>query len=363
MSETLDPSKYHIIEGTKKRKLVLISVLFLLLIVPSLLFAYYKIGINRPSQTDKEITFEIKRGDSPFDVAEGLYQKDSINSKFLFLTYIFINRLDRNIQAGVYTIKAGSTVVGITEQFMHGKNDIKITFLEGWRVEEFAREAERLLNDVDYNKFITAAKSYEGYMFPDTYFFKKDVSVEELVSLLRSTFDTKTSEILAEENLKKTGLSKEQIVILASIVEKEAGAGKISDLDRQLIAGILLKRLKEGMKLDTDATVQYAVAFVKSCGALDYCSADALVKNEKDIDWWPSPLSQEDLNVDSLYNTRKNPGLPPTPISSVSLSSLEAVINAKASDYYYYLHDLDGNTHYAKTLDEHNINIQRYLTK
>jgi UPF0755 protein len=363
MSETLDPSKYHIIAGKKKRNLILISALFCLLVIPSLLILYYQIGINRPSQTDKETTFEIKRGDSPFDVAEGLYQKDAINSKFLFLTYIFINGLDKNIQAGVYTIKAGSTVVGITEQFMHGKNDVKVTFLEGWRVEEFTREAESLLSGINYNKFVTAAKPYEGYLFPDTYFLNRDISLEELISLLRTTFDNKTSEILTEENLKKVGLTKEQVVILASIVEKEAGTSKVSDLDRQLIAGILLKRFKEEMKLDADATVQYAVAFIKSCGSVDSCSVNALVKSEKDIDWWPNPLTQEDINIDSPYNTRKNLGFPPTPISSVSLSSLEAVINAKTSDYYYYLHDLEGNTHYARTLDEHNFNIQKYLTK
>jgi UPF0755 protein len=359
MSETLDPSKYHIITGDKKRNLILILVLVFLLIIPLVSFVYYKAGVLRPSQTEKEIAFEIKKGDSVFDVAENLYAKDAINSKFLFILYIFINRVDKNIQAGVYTIKAGSTVVSITEQFMHGTNDVKAIFLEGWRVEEFAREAERLLSDIDYNKFIAAAKPYEGYLFPDTYFLKKDVQIGELVDLLRTTFDKKTSAILTQEDLDKVGLTKEQAVILASIVEREA----VKDLDRQLVAGILLKRWKSEVKLDADATVQYAAAFEKSCGAADYCSADALVKDEKDIDWWPNSLSEEDLNVESLYNTRKNPGFPPTPISSVSISSLEAVMNPKSSDSYYYLHDSDGNTHYAKTLDEHNLNIQKYLIK
>jgi UPF0755 protein len=215
------------------------------------------------------------------------------------------------------------------------------------------------LNGIDYNKFIAAAKPYEGYLFPDTYFLKKDVSVDELISLLRSTFDKKTSDILTQENLNKIGLSKEQTVILASIVEREVA----TDTDRQLIAGILLKRLQNGIKLDADATVQYAVAFEKSCGAKDYCSANALVKDEKAIDWWPRSLSQEDLNIDSSYNTRKNSGLPPTPISGVSRSSLEAVVNPKSSDYYYYLNGTDGATHYAKTLEEHNLNIQKYLVK
>jgi UPF0755 protein len=147
-------------------------------------------------------------------------------------------------------------------------------------------------------------------------------------------------------------------VILASIVEREV----TRETDKQIVAGILIRRWKEGIKLDADATVQYAVAFQNSCGAVDYCSADAVVKDEKDVNWWPFSLSAEDINTDSPYNTRKNTGLPPAPISSVSISSLNAVLQAQSSDYYYYLHDPEGNIHYAKTLEEHNANIQKYLS-
>lgn len=358
MTESLDPTKYHVLTKEKKRNMILVLILVFLLILPLFFFFYYKIGVHRPSQTDKEVTVEIKKGDSVFDVAENLYAKDAINSKSLFIFYVFVNGLDKNIQAGVYTVKAGSTVVTVTEQFMHGTNDLVITFLEGWRVEEFAREAAKKLDDIDYNKFIVAAKPYEGYLFPDTYFLRKDVQIEELLELLRTTFDKKTSEILNQENLDKIGLTKQQVVILASIVEKEAA----KDTDRELIAGILLKRFKSDIKLDADATVQYVSAFEKSCGAVDYCSVDALVKDEKEIDWWPNVLTAEDLDRDSDYNTRKNLGLPPTPISNPSLSSLKAVTEAKSSDYYYYLHDSEGNIHFADTLEKHNENVQKYLT-
>lgn len=358
MADTLDPSKYHVMTSDTKRNLTFIFLLIFVLVVPLFSFFYYKIGVRRPSQTDKEITYEIKKGDSIFEVGEGLYEKDAINSKFLFLVYVFANRMDRNIQAGVYTIKAGSSVVDVAALLMHGTNDVKVTFLEGWRVEEFAREAEKRLDDVDYNKFIVAAKPYEGYLFPDTYFLKNDVTVEELVQQLRRTFLEKTESILTEESLKELGLSKEQAVVLASIVEHEAR----EDGDRQVVAGILIRRLKEGMKLDADATVQYVVAFESSCGAADYCTVDAPIQDERNIDWWPNKLTQRDLESDNPFNTRKNPGLPPSPISSVSISSLNAVLNAKKTDYYYYLHDPDGKTHFAKTLEEHNLNIQKYLS-
>lgn len=355
----MDPSGYHIITKNGRKNLILAGILFFVLVVPLFFYVYYKVGVNRPSQTDREITYEIKKGDSVFDVAEGLYTRDAINSKFLFIFYLFANRLDKSIQAGVYTIKAGSTISSVTEQFLHGKNDVKVTFLEGWRVEEYARAAQKLLGDIDYNKFVTAAKPYEGYLFPDTYFFNKNVPLEELIKELRDNFDNKTSGILTSENLEKVGLTKEQAVIFASIVEREV----TNDADRKLVAGILIKRWKEEMKLDADATVQYAVAFTKSCGAVDYCTVDALIQDERDVDWWPNTLTAEDLAVESPYNSRKNVGLPPTPISSVSEASIEAVVNPVKSDYYFYLHDLQGQIHYAKTLEEHNANIQHFLAQ
>jgi len=357
MTDTLDPSKYHVLTNESKKNLTFIIILIVLLLMPLLTFVYYKIGVHRPSQTEKEVTFEIKKGASIFEIADGLYEKDAINSEFLFLLYTFANRMDKNIQAGTYTIKAGSTVVDVAEQFMHGTNDIKVTFLEGWRVEEIAREAEKQLSDIDYNKFVTAATPYEGYLFPDTYFFRKDVTVEDLVQTLSDTFNSKTMDVLSPQSLSKVGLSKEQVVTLASIIEREV----TKESDKSLVAGILIKRLNEDMKLDADSTVQYAVAFKNSCGAVDYCTVGALIQDERNVDWWPSKLTVEDLDYTSPYNTRKNLGLPPTPISSVSLSSLNAVVNAQTSDFYYYLHDPEGGIHYAKTLEDHNLNIQKFL--
>jgi UPF0755 protein len=152
------------------------------------------------------------------------------------------------------------------------------------------------------------------------------------------------------------GLTKEQVVVMASLVEREASV----EADRKIVAGILEKRFKDGTKLDVDASVQYAVAFEKSCGAVDYCTVDSAVPDKKSVDWWPT-LTTEDLKVDSSYNTRKNVGLPPTPISSVSVNSIEAVLNPEITSYYYYLMDAEGVAHYAKTLDEHNANIAKFL--
>jgi len=355
MIEELDPTKYHVLTPEKKRKLTVFLVILFLVIIPALLFVYYKIAVWRPSQSGKEVTLEIDSGKSVFEVADILASKDAINSEFLFILYVFLNRGETNIQAGTYTIKAGTPLVKVIEQLQHGKNDITLTFLEGWRREEFARLASQRLEKVDYKEFLDLTSGLEGYLFPDTYFVNKDIQDQELVNLLRETFDKKTSDLLSIESLNKVGIKKEDVIILASMVEREVS----NEADRPVVAGILIKRWREGMKLDVDATTQYAVVLRRLCGAEGTCipTLDEYMR----LDWWPKDLSKEELEFDSPYNTRLKAGLPPAPISSVSLSALNAVVNYQNSSYYFYLTDKSGVTHFAKTLAEHNSNIAKYL--
>jgi len=357
MVDELDPTKYHVLTPQKKRVIMTGLLFFFLVIVPTLFFFYYKAAVNRPSQTDKEITLEIGSGDSVFEVASTLGDKGAINSPFLFVFYVFLNRSELSIQAGTYTIKAGTSLVELVQQLSHGTNDITVTFIEGWRIEEFAKIAKKTLPKIDYSSFVNKASGLEGYLFPDTYFINKDTSEEELVKLLRDTFDTKTASVLTEENVRKSGFSKEQLVILASIVEREVG----NEADRPVVGGILIKRLRNGMKLDADATVQYIVALKRLCKGDGYCIPT--LEQYLDLNWWPNNLTLDELKTDSPYNTREKVGLPPTPISSVSISSLKAVVEPQVTPYYFYLTDNSGVTHYAKTLVEHNANISKYLYK
>lgn len=212
----------------------------------------------------------------------------------------------------------------------------KVTLIEGWRVEEMAARLNKELG-IKNEEFIKAAK--EGYMFPDTYFFKPDANAEEITQILRNNFEKKYDEEL-QAKVKKLGLTTEEGVILASIVEREAR----SDDARRMVASILLKRFNIGMGLNTDATIQYA---------LGYQSAEK--------SWWKRHLTKTDLRIDSIYNTYIHAGLPPTPIANPSLSSLTAVANANPkTPYLYYYHDSKGISHYGRTLDEHNENIANY---
>lgn len=211
----------------------------------------------------------------------------------------------------------------------------KVTLIEGWRVEEMAERLNKELG-IKNSEFIKAAD--EGYMFPDTYFFKPTATAEEVVEVLRNTFDQKYDSTL-QQKIKRLGLNAKEGVILASIVEREARSDEV----RRMVASILLKRLNIGMGLNADATIQYALGY-----------------QPVEKSWWKRHLSKTDLRIDSPYNTYIYAGLPPAPISNPSLSSLNAVANAGSTPYLYYYHDSKGISYYAKTLDEHNANVAKF---
>ncbi len=357
MAEELDPEKYHVLTPKQTRPLVLIVAFVLLLVLPPISYFYYDFAIHRQNQSAKETTFEIHGGQSLYDVANALYNADLVNSKPLFLLYSFLSGSDENIQAGTYEVPAGTSVVGLVELFQHGTNDVKITFLEGWRLEEFALAASEKFENIDYENFVEIAKESEGYLFPDTYLFSGDINELEMIEALKTTFDEKTKDILTEEKLSAAGLTRHEAIILASIVEREVSDPE----DRAIVAGILIKRWRLGLKLDADATTQYVASTLRvECDLSEssICPTDDVAGN---MIWWPRELTASELSYDSPYNTRENVGLPPRPISSVSAATLEAVLNYKETGYNYYLTDGDGVTHYAETLEEHEANVYRYL--
>lgn len=355
MAEELDPNKYHILSNKQRQSIIIIFILVALIILPVTSFFYYKFATERPAQTDKEMGFTIPSGSSIIEIAAKLEEEKLVNSAFLFKLYIFINKFDKNIQAGEYKIPAGISVVQLVDLFGHGVNDITITFLEGWRVEQYALTASAVFKKVDYNQFIQIAGKSEGYLFPDTYSFPTEATEENIIKALVDNFETKTKDLLTEENLKKVELTKDQVITFASIVEREIKNPE----DRPVVAGILIKRWRNNELIGADATTQYTIAKPRYCSTADEkCPNFELAKN---IDWWPSELTKENLETDSPYNTRKNVGLPPTPISNPSVSAIEAILNYTESPYNFYLTDKKGTTHFSKTLNEHNINVYKYL--
>lgn len=356
-----------------KKNLILLGVLVFLLLFPTLPLILYRYGITNSMPTTNVNEFEIYQAEGVSSVAERLHKEKLINSALLFKIHVKLTGVDKNIQAGTYLIPPKSSIADLAQLFQHGRNDITLRYIEGWRVEQLGLYLVEKLENFNYREFVLAASPLEGYLFPDTYVFNRDISHKEVVEIMNATFDQKTQDLLSEEKLGNLGLTEKEAVIVASILEREA----VNKNDQRIIAGILLKRLSEGMKLEVDATTQYAVALTRYCRQIackynpPQCRSEELIKKCEtglyqkylggEVDWWPHDLTLADLETDNSYNTRKNYGLPPSPISSFGLSSLESLMTYEKSPYYFYLTDTEGVTHFSTTLDEHNLNITRYL--
>ena len=243
------------------------------------------------------------------------------------------------VDIGDFIVSPSMTHGEIIDALKGASTDVRVTLLEGWRVEQIAKELNKTLK-IPEAEFIAAAKEDEGYLFPDTYLFHPEASIETIISTMKNNFKRKYTDEL-QNKIKAKGLTPEEGVILASMVEREGRSEKV----RTEVAGVLLNRLDMGMKLDIDATVQYAKDSQK-------------LKNGSLEKFWEPILIADYSGVSSPYNTYLNNGLPPAPIANPSLMSLNAVANADSnSPYVYYFHDSKGNSYYAKTLEEHNANV------
>jgi len=327
----------------------LIIPLFLSLFIFFLMgaFFWWRENSKAPSKETKEVAFLIKKGKGASEIAYDLASQGLIKSPLAFKVYIQFKGYSSKIQAGRYLIPQNLTIPEVVEILVKGPKDVWVTIPEGLRREEVV---EKLITGLGKNEteastfrdeFLTATKDLEGFLFPDTYLFPRDIQAQSVISVMRNTFDKRLNEI---EKGSHSNLSLKEIVTLASIIERETK----EDSEKPIVAGILLNRLEIGMGLQADATVQYAVANSK------------LAQNSKLNKFW-EPLTKKDLTIDSLYNTYKYRGLPPTPIANPGASSLKAAFFPAQTDYFYYLHDPQGEIHYAKTLEEHNKNIRIYL--
>jgi len=300
---------------------------------------------SKPVSSDENKTiFVVRKGKSAAEIAQSLADRGFIKKALAFKIYVQLTGRQENINAGEFVLSPSMSLKEIIKTLQGGPLELWATIPEGLRREEIAGVLIESLNVADENKsqfkedFLNLTANKEGYLFPDTYLFPPDTDAQAVVNKLLSTFEDKTKDLHDHESR-----DFEDVVIMASIIERETK----TDDERPIVAGILWKRLNDGWPLQADATLQYAVAGVRC-------------KNISDCDWWQVPTIN-DREIDSLYNTYKYSTLPPTPISNPGISSLDAATNPTLSDYWYYIHDSAGQIHYAKTLDEHNVNIAKYL--
>ena len=314
----------------------IVIILFLIIGFTAIGVFWWKNGLLAVNPKDStQHIFVIKRGEGIREIANSLKKEGLIKDPIVFFLLVKKLNLDGKIQAGDFRLSPSETAYDIAQDLTHGMLDIWVTIPEGKRADEVADTLKEKIPTYQ-ETWRNVLNRNEGYLFPDTYLIPRDTDINTIVSIMKDNFEKK---YLSIPGINRANLSKDQIVIIASLIEREAKLPK----DRPLVASVILNRLNIGMALQIDATIQYALGF-----------------QEGEKSWWKKGLTKQDLKVDSLYNTYENPGLPPAPISNPGIDVLSAVVNPSNTDYLYYTSDSLGQNHYAKTLDQHNANIKKY---
>jgi len=340
---------FHLLQNKMMRKKFFIFSFFLVTILFFAVFFWQGIYLPKDKNSQEYLTFTIRRGEGVKTIAQNLEKEKLIKWSWFFVIYNFLTCNTPRLQAGTYLLSPSMNIPEIVEKFIKGEViKEKITILEGWSIKDIAEylEEKGILKKEDFEKSIKKDfsnefeflkekpkdASLEGYLFPDTYEVKLGESAEEIIRKMLKNFDRKITPDLREE-IKKQNKTIFEILILASLLEKEVKTKE----DKELVAGILWKRLENKMPLQVDATITY-------------------ITGKK-----TTKISIEETQIDHPYNTYKYLGLPPGPICNPGLESILAALYPKKSDYWYYLSAPDGKTIFSKTLQEHNIAKAKYL--
>lgn len=307
---------------------------------------------HKPVESSNDtVRIEIIEGDGAWTIAKKLEAKKLVSSQYVFLFGVWQDKLRGTFHAGVYELARSLSPADIATIISRGEaklRDIKVTFPEGWTVQEMTdrltekgllgqsffdvaeHPTEAMLASFDFLSTLPEKSSLEGYLFPDTYFFLPETTGEELVQRMLQTFDTKTKTLRAESRSQNKSFV--DIMIMASILEGEVRSSE----DRKIVSGIFWKRIDAGMLLQSDATLNY----ILQSGKVQH--------------------SANDLETDSPYNTYLYKGLPPGPVGNPSLDAIDAALHPQDSPYWYFLSDPQtGQTYFAKDFEEHKRNKDR----
>ncbi len=327
-------------------KKIFLALILLLFCAGIALLLDYRQSLNKPqSQDANKISFQIKKGEGVDAILKNLIDSSLLNKRYYLYAkvYLKLNDLEKKLQAGLYELPKNLNMTELFKTLQDAKEqDIWVTIPEGLRKDEVATILDRelsksekatfsqdeflsLCTDSEYIKtlgFSIVLNDLEGFLFPDKYAFSPESTTKSVLKEMTDNFK------------KRVGTDyKYEDIVMASIVEREG----FNSQDRPIIAGILLKRLREGWLLQADATLLYL---------------------PKD---WKHIITDIDKKSDNPYNTYKKIGLPPTPICNPGLQAIEASLHPEESPYYFYIHDKDGVPHYGVTLSDHNNNVTKYL--
>jgi UPF0755 protein len=301
---------------------------------------------------DTPVLFTIERGESLNAIANRLQSEKLIKDPDLFKRYLQYNGLDASIEAGDFELKQTMDIQEIAKALQEGRiAELNVRIPQGKRIEEIAaivasqipvdgtellglmQDAEQWKSEFEFLNDLPAGATLEGYVFPDTYSLPRDkVTARDVVLAALRNFDKKVTPQMRAD-LRAEGRTLYDAIRLASIVEREAGV----EQDRPPIAGVYFNRLRDGMALDADPTIQYGLGLTRDPST-----------------WWPQITQEDYQGVQSPYNTYINPGLPPSPIANPALASIQAAIYPERHDFYFFRTSCanDGTHVFAKTLDE-----------
>lgn len=331
----------------EKRLLQLIAVIIAMVVIWNFWNPLWKLDLNEAvnlKDTDK-VTFVVEKGSSAKTIASNLEDADLIEDQTSFIRTLKTEDLDSMLQYGSYRLSPSMTLREvITVLTSQGTGERSVTIIEGWTISEIDDylSSVGLAQDGDFeiciknckfdHDFLENSSGLEGYLFPDTYYVDSATfSVEGFINQLLNTFESKVSDEMISA-IEKSGRTLDEVVNVASMLEKEVRTEK----DIAIVSGIIWKRLDDKWTLGIDATLLY-------------------VQDDNE-------LSSEDLRMDTPYNTRINKGLVPTAICNPGLASLMGAIYPEESDHWFYLTTPEtGEVIYANTDDEHEENKDKYL--
>ncbi len=324
----LDLKSKFLALNKEKRKAIILTLTFFVVLYFSVFAHPYNFPVG--------VVIEIEKGETLKNVAKDFKEKGLIKSTLLFEIVARGLKGSRGIMSGDYFFEKPKNVFSLAyraTEGIFGLTPIRVTIFEGTSVDDMVDVFDKKLRKVDSDKFkkIAERKKLEGYLFPDTYFFLPNIHTEDVIIAMKKNFDGKMLTI--QDKIDASGRSLEDIIIMASILEKEARTLS----SKKVISGILWKRIEIGMPLQVDAVFPYIIG-----------------KNTYQV-------TLEDLKIDSKYNTYLYRGLPIGPITNPGLDSIIAALEPVKSDYLYYLSDREGGMHYASDFEGHKENRVLYL--
>jgi UPF0755 protein len=328
------PNEYEVsLEPTKSsRKIIIISLVVLLALLS---VALYVAALTKPpADFPINTPIEILPGTGVSAITKQLKTSGVVKSDLLLYLVLLAKYEPENVKASTYYFESPLTVIGVAEALVRGDFDsdlVSFIHIEGERVSHVALNAALQLTDFDANTFTQLASTSEGKLFPETYRIPKDYTEVELYNLMLSTYEKNIAPL--REQFKLVDLREDEVIILASIIEREANSVE----SMKMVSGILQNRLRIGMGLQVDASMEYVL--------------------DKPL----SELTAADLKMDSPYNTYLYRGLTPTAIGNPGLDAIKAVLEPTPSEFMFYITGDDGNFYYAEDFEGHKKNIARYL--